>query len=136
MNNSKDTVTSQAGIDGSINIDVTDDSFGGALVVLPSELVDVTMQLAEQCEARGGRTLASFVGTGRGGLPAGPEDPMPAHYQVGLGGSGFAKSAAKIEGGGDPHQIRFKTFARRMKKPGSSEQTSAVPGTMALSCRV
>ncbi len=94
---------------------------------------DAAMQLAEQCEARGGRTLASFVGTGRGGLPAGPEDPMPAYYQAGVSTGGATPIAAESTDA-DTDLIRFKAYAQRIKAPDVANQTAAVPGSMALSC--
>ncbi len=129
------SASSAKSVPGTVSISTSGTDIGGTLVVLPEALADAAMQLAEQCEARGGRTLASFVGTGRGGLPAGPEDPMPAYYQAGVSTGNVARSTARSTGA-DTDLIRFKAYARRIKEPGVADQTAVFPGTMALSCGV
>ncbi len=54
--------------------------------------MNAAARLAQQCGARGGRTLASFVGVGRGGLPIQPGAAIPSHY--------LGTSSGKLAGGG------------------------------------
>jgi hypothetical protein len=72
--------SSQLGIDGNVTIDASQRELVGQVVVLPDELLDATQQLAEQCSARGGKTLATFVGRGRSGLPQQPGGVIFAEY--------------------------------------------------------
>ncbi|HEY9673813.1 MAG TPA: filamentous hemagglutinin N-terminal domain-containing protein [Waterburya sp.] len=72
------TASSRFGISGTVNIArlVTDPSQG--LTNLPSEVVDASSQMAQNCRA--GATAASeqssFVVTGRGGLPPNPQEAL------------------------------------------------------------
>jgi large exoprotein involved in heme utilization and adhesion len=75
--------SSQLGIDGNVTIDASQRDLVGQVVVLPDELLDATQQLAEQCSARGGKTLATFVGRGRSGLPQQPGGVIFAEYSDG-----------------------------------------------------
>jgi large exoprotein involved in heme utilization and adhesion len=100
--------TSNAGLDGTINIDAPDTDASAGLAVLPSALVDAAARLAEQCAARGGRTLASFVGVGTGRVPLAPGAAVPSSY---LADPGREPPAA-----GAPRRIGF------------------VPATLRLAC--
>ncbi len=72
--------SSQLGINGTVRIDSPDTDVTTGVAVLTESLMNAAARLAQQCGARGGRTLASFVGVGRGGLPVQPGAAMPSHY--------------------------------------------------------
>ncbi len=55
-----------------VDIDAPDEDVSGSLSVLPGALLDAARRLSQQCSARGGQTLATFVGSGRGGIPVRP----------------------------------------------------------------
>lgn len=85
--------TSQRNVDGTIRIDAPDTDAASGLAVLPTALVDAAQRLAQQCAARGGRTLASFTGVGRGRVPLAPGAPVPATYLADLGRGAATASA-------------------------------------------
>lgn len=135
--------SSQLGIDGIVQIDAPDTDASSALAVLPAGLMNAAAQLAAQCSARGGRTLASFVGTGRGGLPAGPGELIPSFYSAGklraISGSNAAADspgrAIRIANIGNPEMAQFIAAADRMKQSASGGPGPViVPATMVLSC--
>lgn len=124
--------SSALGIDGNIEIDAPDTDVAGALAVLPANLADSASQLARQCSARGGRTLASFVGTGRGGLPARPGGPVSAYYFSGRAGA----AAADIRPATSP---AFETgdidgAGHQTESAERNREVAMLSGTMALSC--
>jgi filamentous hemagglutinin family protein len=73
--------SSALGIDGTVTVDAPEADLSGNVTVLPDELLSAAEQLAAQCSARGGRTLATFVGRGRSGLPAQAGDAIVALYR-------------------------------------------------------
>ena len=73
-------ITKVESIDGTVTIDAPETDLSGVVVELSEELLDASERLAAQCNARGGRTLATFVGRGRSGLPQQPGDPVVALY--------------------------------------------------------
>jgi len=81
--------TSQRGISGTVQISSPASDVGSRLGVLSSAYVDASALLRAACAARAGRPSSSFVGVGRGGLPASPDSAAYASY-----GSGSAASAA------------------------------------------
>ena len=86
--------SSELGIDGSVEIESPEGEVVSDLSVLPSELLNAAEQLTQQCDTRGGRTLARFVGTGRGALPVGPDRPMSGQVAtIGLGFPQLAEAA-------------------------------------------
>jgi filamentous hemagglutinin family protein len=60
--------SSQLGVNGSVAISTPSIDANSGLIVLPSEVVDASQQIANRCAAADNR----FVITGRGGLPANP----------------------------------------------------------------
>ncbi len=73
--------TSALGISGDINVSTPETDAVGGLVVLSGDFLDDTAILDEPYETRiGGGATSSLVPTGRGGLPAGPDDPGSASY--------------------------------------------------------
>ncbi len=72
--------SSALGISGTVAISAPETDLSAGVAVLTSQLMDAAQRLAKQCGARGGRTLASFVGKGRGALPVQPGAAMMAHY--------------------------------------------------------
>ena len=91
--------SSQLGVSGTISIESPDVDLTSSVTLLPSTLADVAAQLAAQCEARGGKTLASFVGVGRGALPVQPSGGHLAYYLADQATTGEAKNAASPVGG-------------------------------------
>lgn len=93
--------SSQLGVSGTVQITSPDTDVTTGVVVLSEALADAAARLAQQCGARGGRTLASFVGVGRGGLPVQPGPAMPSHYLASGGGKlsgGAAGTVGQVAG--------------------------------------
>ena len=70
--------SSELGVDGTIDINTPDVDPSRGLIALPTNLVDASQQIAQNCRT-GGVTTASkseFVITGRGGLPTNPSEPI------------------------------------------------------------
>ncbi|ARV60537.1 hypothetical protein BZZ01_19570 [Nostocales cyanobacterium HT-58-2] len=70
--------SSELGVDGVVNINTPDVDPSRGLVALPTNLVDASQQIAQNC-SREGRTASQqseFVITGRGGLPPNPSEPL------------------------------------------------------------
>lgn len=127
------SASSALGIAGNVVIDAPDTDIAGALAALPANLADAASQLAQQCSARGGRTLASFVGTGRGGLPVRPGGALPAYYRAGNGDGGATPRS--VDAGEQLKPLSFKAYVRGAKGPGNSVAESAfTPATLVLSC--
>ncbi len=68
------TASSEASVQGSVQIQSLVVDLSGALVLLPSGLVDVSTQLREQCARRLGMDFSSFLVLGRGGTAVAPDD--------------------------------------------------------------
>lgn len=69
------TATSERGIDGVVEINRPDIDPNADLVVLPTQIVDVSRLIAQGCGAGGNAASKSqFVVTGRGGLPPTPSE--------------------------------------------------------------
>ncbi len=109
--------SSALGIAGSVAISAPETDLSTGVAVLTSALMDAAARLAKQCGARGGRTLASFVGKGRGVLPVQPGAAMMAHY---LGDAAMKLGAVPI-----PAVVK--------QQPGQA-RAFLVPGTLQLSC--
>ncbi len=78
------TASSEFGIDGVVEIDEPEVDPSEGVVDLPTQPVDATQLVARTCPADAGENpLGEFVITGRGGLPASPEDTLsvPALWQ-------------------------------------------------------
>lgn len=71
------------GIPGIVEISSPNVDAGSGLAVLPSGYFDASALLRESCAVRGARVASSFVGTGRGALPAGPDGAGYARYALG-----------------------------------------------------
>ncbi len=85
--------------------------------------MDAAARLAKQCNARGGHTLASFVGKGRGAMPVQPGAAMMVPYL----GDAATKLGATAEDG-----VVMQT-AMDAGQPGEA-RAFLVPGTLQLSC--
>lgn len=72
------TASSEASVQGSVQIQSLIVDLSGALVLLPSSLVDVSTQLREQCARRLGMDFSSFLVLGRGATEQTPDEPLPA----------------------------------------------------------
>jgi len=71
------------GIPGTVQITSPNVDAGSALAVLPSGYFDPSALLREACATRGARVASSFVGAGRGALPAGPDAARYGPYAIG-----------------------------------------------------
>lgn len=111
--------SSVLGIDGTVSIGAPETDVSSGLTVLAGNLMDAAARLAKQCGARGGRTLASFVGKGRGALPMRPGAAMMAHY--------LGATTAKL--GAAPGQGSVQRAANK-----SRSGAHLVPGTLELTC--
>jgi large exoprotein involved in heme utilization and adhesion len=115
--------SSALGISGTVAISAPETDLSAGVAVLTSTLMDAAARLAKQCGARGGRTLASFVGKGRGTLPVQPGAAMMAHY---LGDVGNKLGAALEDG--VAMQIAMGAMQPR------DARAFLVAGTLQLSC--
>jgi filamentous hemagglutinin family protein len=73
------TASSEFGVSGTVNINTLDVDPSQGLVALPTDLVDASGLIAQNCPADGGATaseLSEFIVTGRGGLPPSPSDAL------------------------------------------------------------
>jgi len=69
--------SSQLGIDGTVEINAPDTDVSGSITVLPETFLDVTGLLQNRCAARTMESASSLIITGRGGMPAEPDDFLP-----------------------------------------------------------
>jgi filamentous hemagglutinin family protein len=76
--NSDISASSRFGVQGSVTLNILDVDPSRGLTNLPTEVVDVSNQIDQNCSAT--RAVASeqssFVVTGRGGLPPNPKEPL------------------------------------------------------------
>jgi hypothetical protein len=75
--------TSTLGIDGTISVSAPDEDLSRGLVALPAVYLDASGLLREGCAARRDVDTSSFTAAGRGGLPPGPDGPLPGFYALG-----------------------------------------------------
>ncbi len=68
------TASSEASVQGTIDIQSPDAQLANALTSLPGRLLGTEIRLSERCAMRLGADLSSFLVIGRGGLPPAPED--------------------------------------------------------------
>ncbi|WP_432812476.1 filamentous hemagglutinin N-terminal domain-containing protein [Pantanalinema sp. GBBB05] len=73
--NSDITASSQFGISGTVTLNLLDLDPSQGLVALPVEVVDPSSQIQTRCAGETNRS-SSFTETGRGGMPASPDDPL------------------------------------------------------------
>lgn len=71
------------GVPGTVTVSAPNVDAGSALGVLAAAYVDPSALLRESCAARGARAGSSFIGAGRGALPAGPDSAGFARYAFG-----------------------------------------------------
>ncbi|MDZ8139402.1 MAG: S-layer family protein [Nostoc sp. DedQUE04] len=74
--NSDITASSELGVSGEVIINSPDTDPSRGLIQLPSNLVDVSQQIAQGCTPKRGQNASSFIATGRGGLPQSPNEPL------------------------------------------------------------
>ncbi|MDZ7968298.1 MAG: S-layer family protein [Nostoc sp. DedSLP03] len=74
--NSDITASSELGVSGEVTINSPDTDPSRGLIQLPSNLVDVSQQIAQGCTPRRGQNASRFIATGRGGLPQSPNEPL------------------------------------------------------------
>ncbi|AFY34516.1 S-layer family protein [Calothrix sp. PCC 7507] len=60
---------------GKVTLKTPDLDPSGGLTELPTNLVDVSQQIAQGCTPKG-KTASHFISTGRGGLPLNPDEPL------------------------------------------------------------
>ena len=66
------------GNDGTVEINAPDLDLSAALVTLPASYLNAAAQLSQRCAAVAADTRSSFVVRGRGVLPPGPDEALPA----------------------------------------------------------
>jgi large exoprotein involved in heme utilization and adhesion len=71
------------GVPGVVQVSSPNVDAGSGLAVLPSGYFDPSALLRESCAVRGARLASSFVGAGRGALPAGPDAARYGPYALG-----------------------------------------------------
>lgn len=74
--NSDITASSSFGFQGTVTLNTLNIDPSRGLTTLPGNLVDASNQVSQRCAARTRSGKNSFVVTGRGGLPASPEDTL------------------------------------------------------------
>ena len=72
------TASSQYGVQGTVTLNTPDVDPSRGLTNLPTEVVDASNQMAQNCHTGGAAASeqSSFVVTGRGGLPANPKEAL------------------------------------------------------------
>ena len=78
-------VAGVSGIDGTIVVDAPEIDLSGDLVILQAPAFDAAALLRERCAARRDVGASSFTGTGRGGLPPSPDQPLGTAYSSEVG---------------------------------------------------
>jgi large exoprotein involved in heme utilization and adhesion len=63
------TASSEYGVQGVVEIDTVETDIGSGLVVLPEQLEDSSVNLAERCALRLQGDVSSFFLNGQGGIP-------------------------------------------------------------------
>jgi hypothetical protein len=76
------TASSEASVQGTVNIETVQGDISGALVTLSSSFVNPRTTLVERCALRLGADTSSFIIVGRGGVAPSPEEsaaivPLP-----------------------------------------------------------
>lgn len=70
------TASSQFGINGVVNINTPDVDPSRGVVALSTDVIDPSQRVEEGCAAFDGSQGSQFTFTGRGGLPANPNEPL------------------------------------------------------------
>ncbi len=71
------SASSRFGVQGSVTLNTPDVDPSRGLTNLPTEVVDASNQMAQNCRpGRAASEQSSFVVTGRGGLPPNPKEPL------------------------------------------------------------
>ncbi len=71
------TASSEFGVNGTVQINTPDVDLSRGLTSLPSDVVDASNQIAQNCPASGGKIAQNeFIITGRGGLPDNPNEML------------------------------------------------------------
>jgi len=73
------TASSKLGIDGVVKINTPDIDPSRGLVALPTELVDASRLIAQNCSSGGSQVASTFTVTGRGGLPDNPSETLSSN---------------------------------------------------------
>lgn len=114
------TASSQLGISGSVTLDTLDVDPSRGLVALPLNLVDPSQRVAQDCQPRGRDRTSSFVSTGRGGIPLGPDDPLQSRSTltnwVTLA-EGQAKGRLQREVSGESAELRSSEQEPKQSRP-------------------
>lgn len=77
------TANSEFGLAGTIELNTPDVDPSRGLINLPTQVVDASDQIAQNCPPRGRRQENRFVITGTGGIPPRPGDPMDSSFPTG-----------------------------------------------------
>ncbi len=73
------TASSKLGIDGVVRINTPDIDPSRGLVALPTQLVDASGLIAQNCSSGGSQVASTFTVTGRGGLPDNPSETLSSN---------------------------------------------------------
>ncbi len=73
------TASSKLGIDGVVRINTPDIDPSRGLVALPTQLVDASGLIAQNCYSGGSQVASTFTVTGRGGLPDNPSETLSSN---------------------------------------------------------
>jgi filamentous hemagglutinin family protein len=77
------SASSALGVQGTVDLRAPDTDLAGELAALPESFLDAVALMKERCAARqGGERAGSFVVTGRHGVPASPDGPLPAFAEA------------------------------------------------------
>ncbi len=67
------------GVEGNVDIDSPDTDVISSALELPASFLDVAGLLSDRCSARTAKGASSFIVSGRGGVPPGPETVLPSY---------------------------------------------------------
>lgn len=76
-NDSAVTASSEASVQGTVNIETVQGDISGALVTLSSTFVSPRTTLQERCAMRLGGDMSTFLVVGRGGVAPSPDESIP-----------------------------------------------------------
>ena len=99
--------SSRRGPPGTVAIGAPEQDVSGGLVALPSVFLAASALLRESCAARRSEDTSSFTAAGRGGLPVGPDTPLPGFYALGREAPAAGRAVSSVNPEAPPLVFRL-----------------------------
>ncbi|MGH8594369.1 MAG: hypothetical protein ACREV3_11080 [Gammaproteobacteria bacterium] len=88
--------SSELGVSGAVDIESPESDVVSGALALPESFLDAVSLLRDRCTARAIKGASSFIVSGRGGVPPGPETVLPSFPELGLSEAPKAKGSASV----------------------------------------